>query len=64
MNRQLMHDELADARAYAESRASEETEAALRIFFRACADVLADALKRETGALIPAEIDRLDRAAK
>ncbi|MBY5974157.1 hypothetical protein KUV28_17490 [Ferrimonas balearica] len=47
MNRQLMHDELADARAYAESRASEETEAALRIFFRACADVLADALKRE-----------------
>ena len=47
MSRQLLQDDLSEARAYAESRAAEETEAAPRIFFRACADVLADALKRE-----------------
>ncbi len=44
-------EELAEAKAHAESRATEATEAALRIFFQACADVLADALKRETKEL-------------
>ena len=44
-------DELAEAKAHAESRAAEVTEPALRIFFQACADVLADALKRETEEL-------------
>ncbi|PJE28086.1 hypothetical protein PSM7751_01994 [Pseudooceanicola marinus] len=57
-------DELAKAKAHAESRAAEATKPALRIFLQACADVLAEALKSEKGALIPAEIDRLDRADK
>ncbi|MCA1337384.1 hypothetical protein [Pseudooceanicola marinus] len=44
-------DELAEAKAHAESRAAEAPEPALRIFFQVCADVLADALKRETEEL-------------
>ncbi|MGI3165534.1 hypothetical protein [Pseudooceanicola sp. 200-1SW] len=48
MSKTLSLDELAEAKAHAEQRASEATEAAPRIFFRACATVLADALERAT----------------
>ena len=44
-------DELAEAKAHAESRAAEATETAQRILFQACADVLAEALKTDTEEL-------------